>query len=85
MTDEKAILMQIQQLPEKLKVEVLHYIKFLQKEYSNTEKPTPKKKRKAGSARGKYKIAPDFDVPLEDLRSTCNAPPNRYLHFSLVC
>ena len=31
-----------------------------------TLKHTPKRQRKAGSARGLIKIAPDFDAPLED-------------------
>lgn len=64
MTEEKAILAQIQQLPEQLKQEVLHYVEFLQAKY-NVQNGKPKK-RKAGSAKGKFKLAPDFDSPLED-------------------
>ena len=66
MTEEKAILSQIQQLPEQLKQEVLHYIEFLQAKY-NAQNQKPKK-RKAGSAAGKFKLAPDFDAPLEDFK-----------------
>ncbi len=66
MTEEKLILSQIQQLPDQLKQEVLHYIEFLQKKYKAQEKKT--KNRKAGSAKGKFKIAPDFDAPLEDFK-----------------
>lgn len=64
MTDEKAILAQIQQLPEQLKQEVLDYAEFLQKKYAAQNQK--RKNRKAGSAKGKYKLAPDFDAPLED-------------------
>jgi hypothetical protein len=66
MTDEKIILSQIQQLPEQLKQEVLHYVEFLQTKYTS---PTRKlKDRKAGSAKGKYELAPDFDAPLDDFK-----------------
>lgn len=63
MTEEKAILAQIQQLPEQLKQEVLHYAEYLQKKYAAQNQK--KINRKAGSAKGKYKLAPDFDAPLE--------------------
>ncbi len=66
MTEEKAILNQIQQLPEQLKQEVLHYAEFLQKKYAAQNRKN--KDRKAGSAKGKYKLAPDFDAPLEDFK-----------------
>lgn len=66
MIDEKIILSQIQQLPEQLKQEVLHYVEFLQTKYkAKSRKP---KNRKAGSANGKYELAPDFDAPLEDFK-----------------
>lgn len=66
MTEEKIILAQIQQLPEQLKQEVLHYAQFLQMKYAAQNQKN--KKRKAGSAKGKYKLAPDFDAPLEDFK-----------------
>lgn len=66
MTEEKLILSQIQQLPEQLKQEVLHYIEFLQTKYKSQN--GKRKKRKAGSAEGKFKLAPDFDAPLEDFK-----------------
>lgn len=63
MTEEKELLAQIEKLPEQLKQEVLHYAEFLQKKYAAQ---FPKvKNRKAGSAKGKYKLAPDFDQPLK--------------------
>ena len=66
MTEEKLILSQIQQLPEQLRQEVLHYIEFLQAKY-NAQNQKPKN-RKAGSAKGKFTLAPDFDAPLEDFK-----------------
>ena len=66
MTEEKVILSQIQQLPEQLQQEVLHYVEFLQAKY-NTQSGK-RKNRKAGSAKGKYELAPDFDAPLEDFK-----------------
>ncbi|MCA1623157.1 MAG: DUF2281 domain-containing protein [Acidobacteria bacterium] len=66
MTEEKLILSQIRQLPEQLKQEVLHYAEFLQAKY-NAQNRKPKN-RKAGSAKGKYKLAPNFDQPLEDFK-----------------
>lgn len=66
MTEEKAILSQIEQLPEQLKQEVLHYAEFLQKKHDAQNGKG--KSRKAGSAKGKYTLAPDFDQPLEDFK-----------------
>ena len=66
MSEEKVILSQIQQLPEQLKKEVLHYIEFLQTKYKTRNQKS--KDRKPGSAKGKYKLAPDFDAPLEDFK-----------------
>lgn len=66
MTEEKIILAQIQQLPEQLKREALHYVEFLQAKYNAQN--GKRKKRKAGSAKGKYKLASDFDAPLEDFK-----------------
>ncbi|GAB4051355.1 type II toxin-antitoxin system VapB family antitoxin [Spirosoma litoris] len=62
---EKLIISQLYQLPENLKVEVLHYIEFLKNRYNHqsTEKPH---KRKFGSAQGKYTLSADFNAPLED-------------------
>ncbi len=68
MTEDKLILSQIQQLPEQLKQEVLHYVEFLQKKYNAQNNSGKRKQRKAGSAKGKYKLAPDFDAPLEDFK-----------------
>ncbi|MCP5496923.1 MAG: DUF2281 domain-containing protein [Leptospiraceae bacterium] len=62
------MLLELYQLPETLKLEVFHYIMFLKKEYRNQEKLVVKKKRKAGSAKGKYVIKSDFDAPIDDFK-----------------
>jgi len=68
MIEEKEILKQIQQLPEKLKQEVLRYAEFLQKKNEGQIQLPGNKTRKAGSAPGKYKLAPGFNEPLEDFK-----------------
>lgn len=65
---DKILLSEIHQLPESLKVEVLHFILFLKKEYApNLERATASK-RIFGRTKGKYTLAADFDAPLEDFK-----------------
>jgi hypothetical protein len=66
MSEEKTILMQIQQLSEQMRQEVLHYIEFLKQKYA--EQNQKNQNRKAGSQKGKYELAADFDAPLEDFK-----------------
>lgn len=68
MIKEETIIAKINELPDKLKQEVLHYIEFLQEKYARQNQVQESKKRQAGSAKGKYQLAPDFDVPLEDFK-----------------
>jgi len=64
---EQTLIKEIHTLPESLKQEVLHFVQFLkQKQNVESETVEPRKKRKAGSAKGKYVMADDFDEPLED-------------------
>lgn len=63
MTD-KLIISELLTLPEALKKEVLHYIRFIKKERATEQEKSGS--RIFGRAKGKYKIAPDFDAPLED-------------------
>jgi hypothetical protein len=65
MTD-KIILNQLQVLPEDLKKEVLDFIGYLLSK--QVKQLPPKATPKFGSAKGKYKLAPDFDAPLEDFK-----------------
>jgi hypothetical protein len=66
---ENNILYEINQLPENLKLEALHYILFLKKEYLKSNNIINKSdKRIFGRVKGKYKLAADFDEPLEDFK-----------------
>lgn len=68
MIKEETIIAKINELPDKLKQEVFDYIEFLQEKYARQTQPQKLKKRQAGSAKGKYQPAPDFDAPLEDFK-----------------
>lgn len=61
---EQLILRELQHIPEEMKVQVLHFVQFLKHKHSLSQ--TERKPRKAGSAEGKYSLAPDFDEPLKD-------------------
>ena len=66
---EKTILLEVYQLPESLKLEVLHFISFLKKEYvKNNQENIDPSPRIFGRAKGKYKMSPDFDEPLDDFK-----------------
>lgn len=60
---DQLIVLQLQQLPDKLKKEVLDFIGLLFSKHNL--KPAQKNKPKFGSAKGKYKVSADFDAPLE--------------------
>ena len=56
---------QISSLPSELKKEVSDFVEFLKQK----AKPKAKlKERKFGYAKGFFKMAPDFDAPLEDFK-----------------
>jgi hypothetical protein len=65
---EKAILSEIYMLPETLKLEVWRYIVSLNQNYSYKKVKQKSKKRKAGSAKGKYIMQSDFNEPLEEFK-----------------
>lgn len=64
---EQLILHELHNLPESLKVEVLHFVQFLKQESTKDTKPK-RLKRQAGMLKGKIWMAPDFDAPLEDFK-----------------
>lgn len=68
MTNEKALIAEIHNLPKGKQAEAvdaaLRLIKSLAKQANDGSEM--QKDRKAGSSEGKYHIAPDFDEPLED-------------------
>lgn len=55
-----------QQLPESLQEETLDFIEFLTLRARKKQIGKSSKVIQAGSARGKVKMTPDFDAPLED-------------------
>ncbi|WP_228015940.1 type II toxin-antitoxin system VapB family antitoxin [Synechocystis salina] len=69
MTTEAALLNIAENLPDDLKIELLHYAEYLMNKSLNTPK-----KPLAGSMKGTFilPLSEDFDAPLEDLRSICN-------------
>jgi hypothetical protein len=56
---------QISSLPSDLKKEVSDFVEFLKQKTNAKEKP---KERKFGYAKGFFKMSPDFDEPLEDVK-----------------
>jgi Protein of unknown function (DUF2281) len=65
---EKLILSEIYQLPETLKMEVLHFASFLKEEYKQKKIEKIENERVFGKSKGRYKIAPDFNAPLDDFK-----------------
>lgn len=67
---EELILSEIQQLPESLKQEVLHFVRFLQQKTTTVLQPTKPEstERIFGVSKGKYRLAEDFDAPLDDFK-----------------
>lgn len=59
-------------LPEQYQLEVMHFIEFLmQKSQVKSSKEidlSEKRKRHFGHAKGKIRMASDFDAPLEDFK-----------------
>ncbi|AYQ36371.1 DUF2281 domain-containing protein [Runella sp. SP2] len=66
MVTEKKILAEIYQLPESLKLEVLHFVTFLKQNQNSQKVETKKKERVFGLSKGKYKMSDDFSAPLDD-------------------
>ena len=59
---------EIDSLPKALRDQVMDFISFLkEKNRKSPEKEKPKK-RQFGALKGKIKLAPDFDEPLEDFK-----------------
>ncbi len=56
---------QITALPADLKKEVSDFVEFLKQKTKPNAKP---KERQFGYAKGFFKMAPDFDEPLEDFK-----------------
>lgn len=62
---EEIIISKMNKMPESLKKEALNYIEYLLRRYQENQ---DKRKPKFGSAKGMYKMASDFDAPLDDFK-----------------
>ncbi len=70
MNTDTALWKAIAQMPDALKVKILHYAEFLLAKYPNTQKTTEKTEQSHGygSWAGQIIMSDDFDEPLEDLQ-----------------
>jgi hypothetical protein len=60
----------LDKLPLNLQTEILHYAEYLAAKYMKTlsSETLPQKYRQAGTMKGMFTMADDFDAPLEDLK-----------------
>jgi Protein of unknown function (DUF2281) len=60
----------LDKLPPDLQAEVLNYAEYLSTKSAQpqTSDPASKKYRQAGTMKGMFTMADDFDAPLEDLK-----------------
>ncbi len=60
----------LDKLPPALQTEILHYAEYLATQYTQTPPPAapPQTYRQAGTMKGMFTMADDFDAPLEDLK-----------------
>jgi hypothetical protein len=60
----------LDRLPPNLQVEILHYAEYLANQYAQPPLlvTSPQKYRQAGTMKGMFTMASDFDAPLEDLK-----------------
>jgi len=66
---QPVILEKLEELPESLQTEVLHYIEFLlEKQAKKLSQEKPTKRGGLGIWKGKIWMSDDFDEPLEDLK-----------------
>ena len=62
------IISQLEELPEEQKKSVSDYIAFLLEKATKENAGKPKPKAVFGSMKGMFKMAPDFDEPLEEFK-----------------
>lgn len=60
----------LDKLPPSLQTEILHYAEYLAAKYSEPSLAdmSSQKYRQAGTMKGMFTMAEDFDAPLEDLK-----------------
>ena len=59
----------LEKLSPDLQTEILHYAEYLAAKYAKnlSSETSPKQYRQAGTMKGMFTMADDFDAPLEDL------------------
>lgn len=64
------LLATLNKLPPHLQSEILHYAEYLVTKYTSLPQAEtqPQIYRQAGTMKGMFKMAEDFDAPLEDLK-----------------
>ncbi len=70
---DEEVLKVFESMPDSLKLEVLHYAEYLISKHSqnseiSSQLQKPKKKRQAGTLKGKIWMSDDFDEPLEEMK-----------------
>ena len=65
---EANIIFEINLLPENLKLDVCNYILLFKKNVAEKNALISLDKRVFGRTKGKYKLSPDFDEPLDDFK-----------------
>jgi hypothetical protein len=60
-----ALLAKLEMLSAEKQKEVVDFVEFL---IAKSKEPNGEKVAKFGSSKGKYKMSPDFDEPLEDFK-----------------
>lgn len=60
----------LEKLSPDLQTEILHYAEYLATKYAKnpSAETSPKQYRQAGTMKGMFTMADDFDAPLEDLK-----------------
>jgi hypothetical protein len=59
----------LDKLPPDLQTEILHYAEYLAAKYAALQEPDSSiPYRRAGTMKGMFAMADDFDAPLEDLK-----------------
>ncbi|WP_448571242.1 type II toxin-antitoxin system VapB family antitoxin [Trichothermofontia sp.] len=60
----------LDKLPLNLQTEILHYAEYLVAKYAETlpSETPPQIYRRAGTMKGMFTLADDFDAPLEDIK-----------------
>ena len=68
MTTTDLLNQKVKNLPESLVSELLDFAEFLEQKWQKQQQENMSNKRVFGCSKGKYKLADDFDAPLDDFK-----------------